>query len=168
MAASEKASHLYRQLLYAASAVRTDSQRSMMLKQIREEFRRGRKIADPGRYVQRFAGVFCARLIVLSCRAANAMKTARKELRNINSTLPRVAKLRLEARQRLNGEQSATAYVVKKGGEVVEGQGAPIATAAHRGSGLDPDQLAKHNANLRRFKFMDRGVSAPRGPQWER
>ena len=74
--------------------------------------------------------------------------------------------MRLEARQRLNGEQSATAYVVQRGGKVVEGSGDKVSTAAHKASGIDPDQLARHNANLRRFKFMDRGVAAPKGPQW--
>ena len=74
--------------------------------------------------------------------------------------------MRLEARQRLNGEQSATAYVVQRGGKVVEGSGDKVSTAAHKASGIDPGQLARHNANLRRFKFMDRGVAAPKGPQW--
>ncbi len=94
------------------------------------------------------------------------MEKAEKQLKYIHATLPRVAKMRLEARQRLNGQEAATAYVVQKGGQVIEGTAAKVSTAAHKSSGLDPDQLARHNANLRRFKFMDRGVAAPRGPQW--
>lgn len=31
---------------------------------------------------------------------------------------------------------------------------------------IDPDQLARHNANIRRFHFMDRGVKPPVGPVW--
>jgi len=33
-----------------------------------------------------------------------------------------------------------------------------------RNSGIDADQLRRHQANLRRFQFMDRPGGMPRGP----
>lgn len=34
------------------------------------------------------------------------------------------------------------------------------------GHNVDPDALKRHNAQLRRFHFLDRGVPPPRGPVW--
>jgi hypothetical protein len=34
------------------------------------------------------------------------------------------------------------------------------------GDNVDPDDLKRHNAQMRWFHFMDRGVPPPRGPVW--
>jgi hypothetical protein len=60
-------------------------------------------------------------------------------------------------------------FVVREG-SVVEGNAEAVGPAAPHsnwtGNNVDPDSLARHNAQLKRMNFLDRGVAPPRGPTW--
>ena len=51
MATNQAAVQLYRRLIQAASAIKTESQRNMTLRQIKAEFARGRKLTEAAKFV---------------------------------------------------------------------------------------------------------------------
>lgn len=69
----------------------------------------------------------------------------------------------------LHKDESGTKKYVVRDGKVVEDSAQSRDSAPHSnwgGNNVDPDDLKRHNAQMRRFHFMDRGVPPPRGPVW--
>lgn len=100
-------------------------------------------------------------------RAQAALEQAEQDLAYIKTQLSKAAKVALA--QRTESPERRRGHYVVRGGQVVEGVGkgpGERAISSWREGNVDPDQLARHKANLRRFKFMDRDVPPPRGPQW--
>lgn len=54
----------------------------------------------------------------------------------------------------------ATGHLV----DVTDDASASTGPGAVRNPGIDADQLRRHQANLRRYQFMDRPGGVPRGP----
>jgi hypothetical protein len=66
--------------------------------------------------------------------------------------------------------QQASAKFVVVDGEVVDGKAALKKKAMYSNwamGNLDPDDIARHNHQMRRFHFMDRPGGPPPGPVWD-
>lgn len=114
--------------------------------------------------VARFAS--CATPAGLPVRSVTELLSdAKKRLEFMYSLIPRHK--RPDFRKTA---QTASATFVVKDGVVVDGRAVAKEKARYSNWGmgnLDPDDVARHDHQMRRFQFLDRPGGPPAGPVWD-
>lgn len=180
---ASRASRLFREMLVLARRL-PEKSRADAVRRIVVGFREGRGVSDEAAYVlacRRAARAsrqlradamrHLARGRVVPCarRIAERMGAAEKRLRVLRMSTPRVAGNTADSPA--SGQRGGRTTYVVRDGKLVEGHGTLTpgkAVHSNWGAGnVDPDDLARHHQQMRRFRFQDRPGGAPTAPVWD-